>query len=217
MPKNVDKIAMGLALALLGYLGYSVVDTGAALVSQGKEPPGITQTMLRPELVAAQNHGSPAGRDPFEVAWASYLSGNKAAAPAGRGQAPLPAEDPDFASEDEDADAAQMQEEGEPGTAAPHAGPPAAKAEPKPPPAPPPLSAQLTGVCVGDQGRMAIIDQRVYCVGDAVKGPDAAAAWVVESIENEHVVLKCGDVQQTLRITRPGAAEHAEKKADGKP
>jgi hypothetical protein len=207
MPKNVDKVALGLALALLGYLGYSVMDTGAALVSQGKEPPGITQKMLRPELVAAQNHASPAGRDPFEVAWASYLSGNKAAAPADRGHDSGAPEDKGPTQENAGT-AAQA------GGANPKA---AQEPEPPPPPEPPPLPSRLSSVCIGAAARMAVIDERVYRPGDVVKGATPAAGWLVESIENDCVVLRWGNVQQTLRIPRPGAAEHAEKKADGKP
>ena len=216
MPKNMDKVALGLALALLGYLGYSVMDTGAALVSQEKEPPGLTQKMLRPELVAAQNHASPAGRDPFEVAWASYLSGNKAAASAKRGQ-------DSGAPEDK----GPTQENAGPAAQAVGANPKAAQeAEPQPPPEPPPpppppepppLPSRLSSVCIAAAARIAMIDERAYRPGDVVKGAKPAAGWLVEPIENDHVVLRWGDVRQTLRITRPGAAEHAEKKANGKP
>jgi len=206
MPKNVDKVALGLALALLGYLGYSVMDTGAALVSQGKEPPGITQKMLRPELVAAQNHASPAGRDPFEVAWASYLSGNKAAPPAERGQDSRAPEDK-----------GPTQENAGPAAQAVGANPKAAQeAEPQPPPEPPPLPSQLSSVCIGAAERMAVIDGRVYRFGDVVKGAQPAAGWVVESLENDRVVLRWGNMRHTLRMARTSDAGRQEKKADGK-
>lgn len=73
MPKGVLKFAPLLALGLIGYLTYSATDVGEAAVTQGKQPPSLTKAMLHPELVTPQNHASPAGRDPFEVSWSSYL------------------------------------------------------------------------------------------------------------------------------------------------
>ena len=90
MPKGLFKIAPFVALGVMGYLVYSLLDVEAAPASGGKEPPSIPKSMLQPSLVVAQNHASPAGRDPFEVSWASYLHLDKAGA--------TPAEPPNAAA-----------------------------------------------------------------------------------------------------------------------
>jgi len=225
MPKNVDKIAPFLAVAVLGYLTYGIVDVGAGPPPPKKDVPAITKAMLRPELVVAQNHASPAGRDPFEVAWASYLHPEKSDAATGRA-GPAPSREDVKPESSADGTGSGPPSEGvKPGAPPSGSGQPpegvkpaaeAARAEPKPPPEPPPLPLQLSSICIGTLGRMAVIDGKVYRTGDSVKGTDAAAGWVIESIETDHVVLGCGGVRHTLQMARQGAADRAEKKPDGK-
>ena len=74
MLDKIGKIAPSLAAAVLAYLAYTVVEAGALTPPQGKEGPGLTRRMLHPDLVVPKDHASPAGRDPFEVAWARYLN-----------------------------------------------------------------------------------------------------------------------------------------------
>ena len=52
--------------------------------------------------------------------------------------------------------------------------------------------------------------------GDVVKGAQPAAGWVVESLENDRVVLRWGNMRHTLRMARTSDAGRQEKKADGK-
>jgi hypothetical protein len=241
MPKNVDKIVPFLAVAVLGYLTYGIVDVGAGPPAPKKDAPAITKAMLRPELVVAQNHASPAGRDPFEVAWASYLHPAKSDAATGRAKPASSGEDVKPESSAEGAGSGPPSEGAKPGAPPSGSGPPsegakpgappsgsgqppagvepaaeAARAEPKPPPEPPPLPLQLSSICISTRGRMAVIDGKVYRKGDSIKRTDAAAGWVIESIETYHVVLGFGGVRHTLQMARPGAADHAEKKPDGK-
>ena len=225
MPKNVDKIVPFLAVAVLGYLTYGIVDVGAGPPAPKKDAPAITKAMLRPELVVAQNHASPAGRDPFEVAWASYLHPAKSDAATGRAKPASSGEDVKPESSAEGAGSGPPSEGAKPGAPPSGSGQPpagvepaaeAALAEPKPPPEPPPLPLQLSSICISTRGRMAVIDGKVYRTGDPVKQTDAAAGWVIESIETYHVVLGFGGVRHTLQMARPGAADHAEKKPDGK-
>jgi hypothetical protein len=204
MHKGALKIAPLLALGLMGYLTGSVLDVRAGSASQGKGPPSVSRSLLHPALVTPQNHASPAGRDPFEVGWASYLHSDPLEIKGG-GPDPKPAGPPPATPV-------------EPGTTPvkpvvePIDPPPAVVA-----PTAPPLPAQLTTVLIGDFGRMAIIDGRVYHEGDTVTAAGAADGWVVESMDREHVALRFGDVRRTLDIVRGGAGDKTdEKKTDGK-
>jgi len=200
MPNKLDKIAPFVAAAVLGYLTYGVMDAGAVSVAPGKEAPTVTKSMLKPEMVAAQGHSSPAGRDPFEVAWASYLHPDK----PGVSAAALPS-----APESENEETPPPAGVAKPG--------PALDVPPPPPPPPPPLPS-LSSVSIRRNSEpMAIMGGRVYRAGDTVKAGDSGAGWVIESIESNQVVLRFGDVRHTLRIALPGAASHEQKKTDGKP
>jgi len=99
MLQKIDKLAPYAALALLGYLTYSSLETHLPRAAQGRETPTISPKLLDPPPTVVADRASPAGRDPFEVSWASYL--NKPArsrptpktAPASR-PAPVPTDHP---------------------------------------------------------------------------------------------------------------------------
>jgi len=74
MLEKINKIAPYLALALLGYLCYTVMSPAAVPAGKEKEPPAISQQMLEPALLTPEAHASPVNRDPFNVRWASYLA-----------------------------------------------------------------------------------------------------------------------------------------------
>jgi len=210
MPKKLDKIAPFVAAALMAYLVYGIVDVSAISVAPGKEPAGVTKSMLRPEMVAAQNRSSPAGRDPFEVSWASYLHPTLPGASAAAPSAP----ESDSAETPPPTAAAKPEPAVDTPPPPPPPSPPAPP--PPPPPSPPPLPS-LSSVCIGrGSERMAVMGGRVYLAGDTVKEGDLGAGWVVESIESNQVVLRFGEVLHTLRIASPGAAPQEQKKTDGK-
>jgi len=57
------------------YLTYnSTTDSGKDALGK-KNLPKITKRMLNPEFLTPTTRSSPADRDPFEVSWASYISG----------------------------------------------------------------------------------------------------------------------------------------------
>ncbi len=204
MPKGVLKFVPLAALGLMGYLVYSLVGGGSPPQAAGKEPPSVPKSMLRPNLVVAQDHASPAGRDPFEVVWASYLHWEKDAPAGGStkpGARPMATQ---TAAATGSAGAAAVT--GSAGSAA-VTGSAGSAADPPPEPVLPPLPAQVTSVVLDASGNMAIIDGHVYHVGELIRGATAGAGWVVESIDPENVVLKFADVRKILPITRAGSQE----------
>ena len=198
MPNHVDRIAPFLAAALLGYLAYSVVAVESASPPAGKEPPAITKKMLQPELITPRDQGSAAGRDPFEVAWASYLQRvdpnapvkDKAKPPAPKAEPPAPKDGAAAAEEDPEVTADET--------------PPGREPAAPPPVEPPALPSGVTSICVSGTQRMAVIDGKVYRPGDLLNGKDPARCWVVESVGDDTVVLRFGSVQHTLSIVRSG-------------
>jgi len=198
MPNHIDRIAPFLAAALLGYLAYSVVAVESTSPPEGKGPPAITKKMLQPELITPGDQGSAAGRDPFEVAWASYLQRvdpnapvkDKAKPPAPKPESPAPKDDAAAAEEDPEVTA----DETSPGQE--HAAPP--------PVDPPALPSGVTSICVSGTQRMAVIDGKVYRPGDLLNGKDPARCWGVESVGDDTVVLRFGSVRHTLSIVRSG-------------
>jgi hypothetical protein len=212
MPKVVLKLVPLLALGVMGYLVYSLLDVGSPPAAQGKEPPSIAKTVLRPPLVMAQDHASPAGRDPFEVAWASYLHfvrdgerpvaapdkrANPAATPTASGATAKPPV----------TGAAAVT--GSAATVAAPVGVDTAGGSDEPAVTLPPLPVAVTSVIPGD---MAVIDGHVYRVGETLRGA-AGTGWEVEIIDSETVVLKFANVRKMLPITRAGVHETAEKPA----
>jgi len=198
MPNNVDRIAPFLAAALLGYLAYSVVAVESVSPPAGKEPPAITKKMLQPELITPRDQGSAAGRDPFEVAWASYLQLVDPNAPVkDKAKPPAPKPGPSAA----EADAAAAEEDFE--MMAPETSP-GQDATAPPPVEPPALPSGVTSICVSGMQRMAVIDGKVYRPGDLLNGKDPARCWVVESVGDNTVVLRFGSARHTLSIVRSG-------------
>lgn len=87
MFQKLNKLAPYAALALLGYLTYTTLESHLPRAAHGREGPSISKKLLNPIPVAGADRASPAGRDPFEVSWASYLKQPKktpASAPASR-------------------------------------------------------------------------------------------------------------------------------------
>jgi hypothetical protein len=205
MPNHVDRIAPFLAAALLGYLAYSVVAVESAPAPAGKEPPAITKKMLQPELITPRDQGSAAGRDPFEVAWASYLQQvdpnapvkDKAKPPAPKPESPAPKPESPAPK-----DAAAAAEE-DPEVTADETSPGQEPAAPRPV-EPPALPSGVTSICVSGTQRMAVIDGKVYRPGDLLNGKDPARCWVVESVGDNTVVLRFGSARHTLSIVRSG-------------
>ena len=72
MLEILDKFSVYIAAAILGYLVYSTLERPGFSIETEKELPVITKQMLNPELIDPNNNASPAGRDPFEVEWATY-------------------------------------------------------------------------------------------------------------------------------------------------
>ena len=191
----MDRIAPFLAAALLGYLAYSVVAVESASPPAGKGPPAITKKMLRPELITPRDQGSAAGRDPFEVVWASYLQeANPNAAGKEKAKPPAPKPGPSVAQ-------ATAAAEEDPEVTADETSPGQDAAAP-PPVEPPPLPSGVTSICVSGTQRMAVIDGKVYRPGDLLNGKDPARCWAVESVGDNTVVLRFGSARHTLSIVR---------------
>lgn len=154
----------------LGYLTYTTANQKESRLSEGKAPPTITDRMLNPGLIEPKDRASPAGRDPFEVASASYLN-----QPASRKATSQPA-------------------------SAPATKPAAATATQPAQQPPPPLTEKLTGVFFGPEYRLAMIGEKLCKVGSTIGGDDPRKCWRVESIEENAVVVGFGKVRRVLRI-----------------
>ncbi len=195
MLEKLNKIAVYLAMALLGYVSYSATESSPVKEAQGKEAPVISKKMIRPAMLSASQHASPVGRDPFEVEWASYISRME-------GRQPKP----------EQASQPSTRPATEPATrGAAHAPVPASM---------PAVPARLASAFIGDDVRMAIIDDKVYKPGSLVGGTDPTRCWMVESIEQDSVVLRFGEAVHVLRIVdeaRPDGGARAPARREGKP
>jgi len=185
MLQRLDKFAPYIVMALLGYVTYSVVQEPDACANEGKKPPQITKRMLTPAPVTATANASPADRDPFEVAWASYRDPGKSVEPASQ-----PATRP------------TSQPTTKPTTAPAPLGPPA-------------LASRLRGVYMGGDLRMAVIGDKLYKVGSLVGGADPKTCWRVVAIANDRVVLEFRKTRRVLKMhtddrapaTRPASGE----------
>ena len=174
MLNRLEKLAPYLAL-LLGYLTYSTTAERAVGAAEGRKTPVIGKKLLDAELTSPHPGASPVGRDPFEVAWASYL-GRAKPAPTTRptsGPTSHPATQPATAP----------------------ASRPAVKA--------PPLPKRLTAVFLAAGLQMAIIDDddMVYRPGALIDGTDPNACWRVECIERSRVTLAFGTERCVLAIS----------------
>lgn len=72
MLEILDRFSLYIAVAIIGYLTYTTMEQKGFSLDVEKEMPEITKKMLNPELIEPNDHASPAGRDPFEVSWATY-------------------------------------------------------------------------------------------------------------------------------------------------
>jgi len=72
MLEKVNKFAPWAAVGIIAYLAYSAVTTSGLVVEQEKDTPTIPAEALNPKLVEPADMASPAGRDPFDVHWATY-------------------------------------------------------------------------------------------------------------------------------------------------
>jgi len=176
MLQRLDKFAPYIVLALLAYVTYGVVQEPDACANEGKKPPQITKRMLRPVPITATANASPAGRDPFEVAWASYRDPGKHVE-----RTPKPTTRP---------------------TSQPTTKPTTAPA----PLRPPALVGRLRGVYVGGDLRMAVIGDKLYKVGSLVAGTDPKTCWRVVAISNDRVVLEFQKTRRVLRLYTDGLA-----------
>lgn len=172
MLRRLDKFAPLLAMAVIGYLTYTVLDEAQSSEPGGKEPPQVTKAMLNVRFVPAEAHASPADRDPFEVAWSSYRTRREAGR---RGESPTsrPTTGPTATAP---ADAAKTLAQG------------------------PELPGELEGVFIGEELRLAVIGEKLYKPGALVGGTDPAACWQVDTVEEDHVILRFGDQTRTLKL-----------------
>lgn len=73
MLEMIDKISVWIAVVILGYLAYTTIEQTGLAIDSEKELPAITKEMISPRLIKPSDHASPAGRDPFDVDWATYF------------------------------------------------------------------------------------------------------------------------------------------------
>lgn len=175
MLQRVDKIAPYALVLILGYLTYSMMESGGPSVAQAKHPPTISRSLLEPELITPKAHASPADRDPFEVEWSSYLTFKKGRSHRIRTSTSRPATNP----------ASQLATV--PGTKL---------AEIKPPEHPGPLAA----VIIGEDVQLAVIGQSLYKPGMLIGGTDPKKCWVIESIRQGSVIIAFGRIRRILRL-----------------
>lgn len=81
MLQKIDRLAPYAALGLLAYLTWSSLEAPLPRLAQGREAPALSRKLLNPPPVAVTDRASPAGRDPFEVSWASYRNKTSPARP----------------------------------------------------------------------------------------------------------------------------------------
>ncbi len=175
MLQKVDKIAPYALVLILGYMTYSMMESGGPAMAYAKEPPTIAKSLLEPKLITPEAHASPADRDPFEVEWSSYLKSRK---PRRTKASTRPATKP--ASER------------------------ATKAATKPVVIrPPKVPGPLAAVVIGDDVQLAVIGQWLYKPGMLIGGTDPEKCWVVESIRQGSVTIAFGKIRRTLRL-QPG-------------
>jgi len=173
MLAKLNKLAPYAALALLGYLTYTTLEERLPRVAQGQHSPTISKKLLNPVPVAGADRASPAGRDPFEVSWASYLKQPKkaaASAPASR-----PATQPVVS----------------PAVPAPRG------EQDKPAP---PLPGDLVGVFASDGLTLAVIGDQIYKAGSVTGNGDPETNWVVQEVRNDSVVLRYGSQTAVLQM-----------------
>lgn len=174
MLQRIDKIAPYALVLVLGYLTYSMMESGCPSTAHAKEPPSISKSLLNPELITPEAHASPADRDPFEVEWSSYLS-RKRRPRVTKTATSRPSTNP--ASQSATAPAAKP-------------------AEIKPPE----LPGLLAAVIIGEDVQLAVIGQSLYKPGMLIGGTDPKKCWVVESIRQGSVIIAFGRIRRILRL-----------------
>jgi hypothetical protein len=73
MLEKLDKVSLYIAVAIIGYLTYSITEKSSLGIEAEEKLPQITKKMLYPELIDPNNDASPVDRDPFDVEWATYF------------------------------------------------------------------------------------------------------------------------------------------------
>ena len=80
----LDKTSLYVAMALFGYLAYSMLEQRPGLVNERKEMPMIAKAMLHPKFVEPSAGASPVDRDPFLIQWDLYSADVRGPGPSGR-------------------------------------------------------------------------------------------------------------------------------------
>ena len=185
MLSRLDKLAPFLVMGLFAYLAHSVASETRVQTAQAKKPPVIGTKMLNPVLAEVRPGASPVDRDPFEVAWSSYLPPKEPT----RKPTTRPATQPTT----------------RPTTA------PATKPTKPAEPAPPPMPSKFTAVITAQSFQIAIIDNDVYRPGALIGGTDPKKCWRVEAIERNRVTLRFRKLRCVLTISEEDSAGGASK------
>ncbi len=174
MLRQINKVAPYALVIIFGYLTHSMTETKGPRAAKGKESPVLSQELLEPKLVTPQPHASPADRDPFEVAWHSYLKHS-------RGRARKPASAPASRSASK---------------AASRPTKPLRPVRAKPPSFP----GSLTGVIIGPDVQLAVIGHSLYKPGMLIGGTDPKKCWELESIHQGYVIIRFAQTRRTLLL-----------------
>jgi len=73
MLEKLDKVSLYIAVVIIGYLTYTITEKSGFGIEAEEKLPEITKKMLQPEIIEPNDNASPAGRDPFDVEWATYF------------------------------------------------------------------------------------------------------------------------------------------------
>ena len=175
MLQKVDKFAPFVVMLIFLYLTYnSTTDSGKDALGK-KNLPKITKRMLNPEFLTPTTRSSPADRDPFEVSWASYISGTGV-----YGATTKPSEV----------------------TTAPATKP--AKTPPSTQPIvskPPPLPRRPDAIFIGENYSMVVIGEKIYKKGSLIGGKDPRRCWLLEEIQRDGITIRFGKIRRILKIS----------------
>ena len=175
MLQKVDKFAPFAVVLIFLYLTYnSTTDKGNDAFGK-KNLPKITKRMLNPEFLTPTTRSSPADRDPFEVPWASYISGTGV-----YGATTKPSEV----------------------TTAPTTKP--IKTSPSTQPTsskPPPLPRRPDAIFIGENFSMVVIGEKIYKKGSLIGGKDPRRCWLLEEIQRDGITIRFGKIRRVLKIS----------------
>jgi len=175
MLQKIDKFAPFAVVLIFLYLTYnSTTDKGNDAFGK-KNLPKITKRMLNPEFLTPTTRSSPADRDPFEVPWASYISGTGV-----YGATTKPSEV----------------------TTAPTTKP--IKTSPSTQPTsskPPPLPRRPDAIFIGENFSMVVIGEKIYKKGSLIGGKDPRRCWLLEEIQRDGITIRFGKIRRVLKIS----------------